>query len=88
MVSSLQGRVVEFYTAQPIPDATVRLNGHLTTTNQRGTFRFTRVPSRRYTITVLHRDFERKTVPVDLTKPESYRLGEPIKMKSEVRPLG
>ena len=86
MTSNLSGRVVNYFTGQPVVGAVVSIDGISTGTDVDGRFQFIAVESRVHTLKVLHRDYESHQMFVDLSRPGSYAL-EPVRVKPIFYPL-
>jgi len=84
-VAFIEGRVVEYYTGRPIPNALVTVDSISTVTDSQGRFRVELAP-RVYRVTIYHKDFETVTLTANLLTVAALNLGD-IRVKGILRPL-
>lgn len=77
---SVTGKVVEYWSGKPVSEATVMFNSAIATTDNEGNYRLDNLPTALYTMTIIHKDYERTVVSADLRIEQAY-TADTIKIK-------
>jgi len=85
-MTSLQGKIVEFYSGRGVADALVSMGGATALTDANGNF-IIQVPPGRWTLQIAHRNFRTYASSMNLSQNMAYTLQTPIKIMSVVRAL-
>ena len=77
---NVSGRLIDYWTGKPIVGATVMFGSVLATTNENGEYNVPSLSPSKYTVTIIHKDYERTTITADLSSEGAYTI-EPIRVK-------
>jgi len=77
---SITGKVVNYWTGNPVANVTVNLSGHLVNTDSNGEYSIDGIFPANYTVQVTHRDYEPLQFPLNLTVENRYSI-EAIRIK-------